>query len=97
MLRAVYSGLPVVRVGRGNTEGFVPLPDDLLYRRLEPDLDEGPKAKLTSARAPRPRVLLAQRVIEVARASFPKRSFQRYPRIMHGNGGRAIEGGRDSN
>ena len=25
MLRAVYSGLPVVRVGRGNTEGFVPL------------------------------------------------------------------------
>jgi len=24
MLRAVYSGLPVVRVGRGNTEGFVP-------------------------------------------------------------------------
>ncbi len=25
--RAVYSGLPVVRVGRGNTEGFVPLHD----------------------------------------------------------------------
>src|SRR5215472_4396595 len=25
MLRAGYSGLPVVRVGRGNTEGFVPL------------------------------------------------------------------------
>jgi len=25
MLRAVYSGLRVVRVGRGNTEGFVPL------------------------------------------------------------------------
>jgi hypothetical protein len=25
MLRAIYSGLPVVRVGRGNTEGFVPL------------------------------------------------------------------------
>jgi len=25
MLRAAYSGLPVVRVGRGNTEGFVPL------------------------------------------------------------------------
>jgi L-asparaginase len=25
LLRAVYSGLPVVRVGRGNTEGFVPL------------------------------------------------------------------------
>jgi hypothetical protein len=27
MLRAVYSGLPVARVGRGNTEGFVPLHD----------------------------------------------------------------------
>ena len=27
MLRAVRSGLPVVRVGRGNTEGFVPLHD----------------------------------------------------------------------
>jgi L-asparaginase len=25
MLRAVHSGVPVVRVGRGNTEGFVPL------------------------------------------------------------------------
>jgi L-asparaginase len=25
MLRAVHGGLPVVRVGRGNTEGFVPL------------------------------------------------------------------------
>jgi L-asparaginase len=25
LLRAVHSGLPVVRVGRGNTEGFVPL------------------------------------------------------------------------
>jgi hypothetical protein len=25
MMRAVHSGLPVVRVGRGNTEGFVPL------------------------------------------------------------------------
>ena len=25
--RATYSGLPVVRVGRGNTEGFVPLHD----------------------------------------------------------------------
>ena len=25
MLRAVHSGIPVVRVGRGNTEGFVPL------------------------------------------------------------------------
>ena len=27
MLRAVHSGLPVVRVGRGNTEGFVPQHD----------------------------------------------------------------------
>jgi len=27
MLRAVHSGLPVVRVGRGNTEGFVALHD----------------------------------------------------------------------
>jgi L-asparaginase len=27
MLRAVYSGLPVVRVGRGNTQGFVPQHD----------------------------------------------------------------------
>ena len=27
MLRAINSGLPVVRVGRGNTEGFVPLHD----------------------------------------------------------------------
>ena len=27
MLRAVHSGLPVVRVGRGNTEGFVPSHD----------------------------------------------------------------------
>jgi len=27
MLRAVHSGIPVVRVGRGNTEGFVPLHD----------------------------------------------------------------------
>ena len=27
MLRAVFSGLPVVRVGRGNTEGFVPAHD----------------------------------------------------------------------
>ena len=27
MLRATHSGLPVVRVGRGNTEGFVPLHD----------------------------------------------------------------------
>jgi hypothetical protein len=29
MLRAVHSGLPVVRVGRGNTEGFVPLDNPL--------------------------------------------------------------------
>jgi len=27
MLRAVHSGLPDVRVGRGNTEGLVPLHD----------------------------------------------------------------------
>jgi L-asparaginase len=27
MLRAIHSALPVVRVGRGNTEGFVPLHD----------------------------------------------------------------------
>ncbi len=27
MLRAVHSGFPVARVGRGNTEGFVPLHD----------------------------------------------------------------------
>jgi len=27
MLRAIHSGLPVVRVGRCNTEGFVPLRD----------------------------------------------------------------------
>jgi hypothetical protein len=27
MLRAIHSGLPVVRVGRGNTEGFVPIRD----------------------------------------------------------------------
>ena len=27
MLRAVHCGFPVVRVGRGNTEGFVPLHD----------------------------------------------------------------------
>src|SRR5207245_555417 len=27
MLRAMHSGLPVVRVGRGNTESFVPLHD----------------------------------------------------------------------
>jgi L-asparaginase len=30
MLRAVHSGLPVVRVGRGNTEGFVPLDNPAL-------------------------------------------------------------------
>ena len=30
MLRAAHSGLPVVRVGRGNTEGFVPLDDPAL-------------------------------------------------------------------
>jgi L-asparaginase len=30
MLRAVHSGLPVVRVGRGNTEGFVPLDNPFL-------------------------------------------------------------------
>jgi L-asparaginase len=29
MLRAAHSGLPVVRVGRGNTEGFVPLDNPL--------------------------------------------------------------------
>jgi L-asparaginase len=29
MVRAVHSGLPVVRVGRGNTEGFVPLDNPL--------------------------------------------------------------------
>jgi L-asparaginase len=29
MLRAIHSGLPVVRVGRGNTEGFVPLDNPL--------------------------------------------------------------------
>jgi L-asparaginase len=29
LLRAAYSGLPVVRVGRGNTEGFVPLDNPL--------------------------------------------------------------------
>jgi hypothetical protein len=30
MLRALYSGMPVVRVGRGNTEGFVPLRDQCI-------------------------------------------------------------------
>jgi L-asparaginase len=32
MLRAVHSGLPVVRVGRGNTEGFVPLDNPFFTR-----------------------------------------------------------------
>ena len=41
MLRAINSGLPVVRVGRGNTEGFVPLHEPLLHRRFEPDGHEG--------------------------------------------------------
>jgi hypothetical protein len=41
MLRAVHSGLPVVRVGRGNTEGFVPQQQPRLYRGLEPDRDKG--------------------------------------------------------
>jgi len=30
MLRAVHSGMPVVRVGRGNNDGFVPARDRLL-------------------------------------------------------------------
>jgi L-asparaginase/Glu-tRNA(Gln) amidotransferase subunit D len=42
MLRAVYSGLPVVRVGRGNTEGFVPLQD--------PDFIGGSNLTATKAR-----------------------------------------------
>jgi L-asparaginase len=42
MLRAVYSGLPVVRVGRGNTEGFVPLHD--------PDFLGGSNLTATKAR-----------------------------------------------
>ncbi|HEY1432119.1 MAG TPA: hypothetical protein VGF39_10915, partial [Stellaceae bacterium] len=42
MLRAVYSGLPVVRVGRGNTEGFVPLHD--------PDFIGGSNLTATKAR-----------------------------------------------
>ena len=33
MLRAIHSGLPVVRVGRGNTEGFVPLHDPAYFRK----------------------------------------------------------------
>jgi L-asparaginase len=41
MLRAVYSGLPVVCVGRGNTEGLCSVARSLLYRRLESDRDEG--------------------------------------------------------
>src|ERR1700730_6574877 len=36
MLRAIHSGLPVVRVGRGNTEGFVPLPDPLFIGGAKP-------------------------------------------------------------
>jgi len=42
MLRAVGSGLPVVRVGRGNTEGFVPLHD--------PDFIGGSNLTATKAR-----------------------------------------------
>ena len=42
MLRAVHSGLPVVRVGRGNTEGFVPLHD--------PDFIGGSNLTATKAR-----------------------------------------------
>jgi hypothetical protein len=42
MLGAVYSGLPVVRVGRGNTEGFVPLHD--------PDFIGGSNLTATKAR-----------------------------------------------
>src|SRR5260370_31984443 len=42
MLRAVHSGLPVVRVGRGNTEGFVPLHD--------PSFIVGPNLTATKAR-----------------------------------------------
>jgi hypothetical protein len=42
MLRAAYSGLPVVRVGRGNTEGFVPLHD--------PDFIGGSNLTATKAR-----------------------------------------------
>jgi len=42
MLRAVHSGLPVVRVGRGNTEGFVPLHD--------PDFVGGSNLTATKAR-----------------------------------------------
>jgi hypothetical protein len=42
LLRAVYSGLPVVRVGRGNTEGFVPTHD--------PDFIGGSNLTATKAR-----------------------------------------------
>jgi L-asparaginase len=42
MLCAVHSGLPVVRVGRGNTEGFVPLHD--------PDFIGGSNLTATKAR-----------------------------------------------
>jgi L-asparaginase len=42
MPRAVNSGLPVVRVGRGNTEGFVPLHD--------PSFIGGSKLTATKAR-----------------------------------------------
>src|SRR5215472_6592549 len=42
MLRAVHSGLPVVRVGRGNTEGFVPVHD--------PDFIGGSNLTATKAR-----------------------------------------------
>jgi L-asparaginase len=42
MLRAVYSGLPVVRVRRGNTEGFVPHHD--------PDFIGWPNLTATKAR-----------------------------------------------
>jgi hypothetical protein len=41
-LRAVYSGLPAVRVGRGNTEGFVPVHD--------PDFIGGSNLTATKAR-----------------------------------------------
>jgi hypothetical protein len=42
MLRAAHSGIPVVRVGRGNTEGFVPLHD--------PDFIGGSNLTATKAR-----------------------------------------------
>jgi hypothetical protein len=40
LLRAVYSGLPVARVGRGNNEGFAQA-DRSVHRRRQPDLDQG--------------------------------------------------------